>query len=253
MSNPYTKYRAIVFDLDGTAIANSPHAMPSAKLINTILQYRNRIHLIAATGRPAHYAMPVINALQLTNLCIISGGAILIEPQSHEVVKSTTLPPKAVHEILRLVNDRPYRLFFRDEIIGSKVAAIHTPITEDVEIIYIAMVPASESQSLQQALDAIPDVSASAVPDWSGSGFAFNVTHQAATKEHAVSEALSRIGVASEQTIGVGDGANDLHLFRSVGLKVAMGNAAAELKAAADIIAPTVDEDGLAEIIERYA
>jgi len=32
-----------------------------------------------------------------------------------------------------------------------------------------------------------------------------------------------------------------------------MGNATPHLKTAADIVAPSVDEDGLAEIIERFA
>lgn len=52
--------------------------------------------------------------------------------------------------------------------------------------------------------------------------------------------------------IGVGDGYNDFPLLMSCGLKIAMGNAIEELKDIADYIAPSVDEDGLAKVIDKY-
>lgn len=36
------------------------------------------------------------------------------------------------------------------------------------------------------------------------------------------------------------------------GLKVAMGNAVQDLKEIADYIAPSVDEDGIADVIEKF-
>jgi hydroxymethylpyrimidine pyrophosphatase-like HAD family hydrolase len=60
------------------------------------------------------------------------------------------------------------------------------------------------------------------------------------------------LGVKYEEIIGVGDSYNDYSLLMASGLKVAMGNAVKELKDVADYIAPSVDEDGLAEVIERY-
>jgi hydroxymethylpyrimidine pyrophosphatase-like HAD family hydrolase len=38
----------------------------------------------------------------------------------------------------------------------------------------------------------------------------------------------------------------------SSGVKVAMGNAVDDLKAIADYIAPSVHEDGVADVIKRY-
>jgi hydroxymethylpyrimidine pyrophosphatase-like HAD family hydrolase len=36
------------------------------------------------------------------------------------------------------------------------------------------------------------------------------------------------------------------------GLKVAMGNAVADVKAIANYIAPSVEEDGIADVIEKF-
>ncbi|MDG7042371.1 MAG: HAD hydrolase family protein [Nitrososphaerota archaeon] len=61
-----------------------------------------------------------------------------------------------------------------------------------------------------------------------------------------------KLGIKKEETIGVGDFPNDLPLFKVSGLKVAMGNAVPDLKAIADYIAPTYEEDGVAEVLRKF-
>ena len=48
----------------------------------------------------------------------------------------------------------------------------------------------------------------------------------------------------------MGDDVNDIPMIRAAGLGVAMGNALPAVKAAADRIAPSHDEDGLATVVE---
>ena len=59
------------------------------------------------------------------------------------------------------------------------------------------------------------------------------------------------INVQKETAVAVGDSNNDLPLFKGVGYKVAMGNATNELKAEADYITASVEDDGLAQFIEQ--
>ena len=49
----------------------------------------------------------------------------------------------------------------------------------------------------------------------------------------------------------MGDSGNDISMLRWAGLGVAMGNASEDVKAVAGWIAPPVQEDGLAVVIER--
>jgi hydroxymethylpyrimidine pyrophosphatase-like HAD family hydrolase len=170
------------------------------------------------------------------------------------VIKATYLPVTAVHAIFEAVQGRSYALVLREERIDLTISELHHSLADGVEIIFIGLVPADEVEELKMHLNEVADISASVVPDWSDSdSFAFNITHKDATKEHAVAEVLQGLGVSKAEAIGIGDADNDLHLFRSVGLKIAMGNATPALKTAADCIAPPVDEDGLASIIEKYA
>ena len=56
-------------------------------------------------------------------------------------------------------------------------------------------------------------------------------------------------GVPAAQTMAFGDYLNDLEMLRAAGWPVAMANGAAELKAAARIIAPADADDGVARVV----
>ena len=49
-----------------------------------------------------------------------------------------------------------------------------------------------------------------------------------------------------------GDGGNDISMLRHVGIGVAMGNARDEVKAAADYVTASVDEDGVAKALRKF-
>ena len=72
------------------------------------------------------------------------------------------------------------------------------------------------------------------------------------SKGHALARWASHLGISLEETIGIGDNDNDLELVKRAGLGVAMGNASPAVKAAADYIAPPVDEEGVVEVIEKF-
>ena len=59
------------------------------------------------------------------------------------------------------------------------------------------------------------------------------------------------LGIERSEIACIGDGENDLTMFRVAGMKMAMGNAVEELKRAADIVLPSNEKDGAAEGILR--
>ena len=60
------------------------------------------------------------------------------------------------------------------------------------------------------------------------------------------------LGVPAQRTIAVGDADNDLPMLRAAGLAVAMGNANASVRDAADVVVADNDHDGVAEAIRRF-
>lgn len=59
-------------------------------------------------------------------------------------------------------------------------------------------------------------------------------------------------GAIVPKLIACGDQDNDISMIRTADIGVAMGNAEQQVKAAADYVAPTNDEDGVAHVIERF-
>ena len=67
-------------------------------------------------------------------------------------------------------------------------------------------------------------------------------------------EALCReLGIDRKETMALGDGSNDLGMFRSAGRSVAMANAEEEVRAAADFVTASCEESGAGRAIWRYA
>ncbi|SHK66260.1 hypothetical protein SAMN05216582_11177 [Selenomonas ruminantium] len=72
------------------------------------------------------------------------------------------------------------------------------------------------------------------------------------SKATGIERALAYLNIPVESSYAFGDGLNDLEMMSTVGHALVMGNAGPELKALADHVLPTVDEDGVAEGIYRY-
>ena len=72
-----------------------------------------------------------------------------------------------------------------------------------------------------------------------------------ATKGEAILRLADHLGLAPEQTMGFGDGENDMTMIHMAGIGVAMGNALDALKSGANYVTVTNDEDGVAAAIEK--
>lgn len=74
-----------------------------------------------------------------------------------------------------------------------------------------------------------------------------------ASKGAAVARLCREWGVNPESMLAIGDSEADLEMFAYAGLSVAMGSAPFTVQAAADAVAPSSDENGVAWALERFA
>ena len=72
------------------------------------------------------------------------------------------------------------------------------------------------------------------------------------SKASGLDMVCSRLGVEAADVLAIGDGRNDLEMLAWAGRGVAMGQAVEEVRAAADDVTATVDEDGAAVEMSRY-
>lgn len=71
------------------------------------------------------------------------------------------------------------------------------------------------------------------------------------SKGAALEHAASLLGFASSDCVAFGDSYNDIPMLKWAGIGVAMGNADAEVIAAADRVAPRADDDGVAVMLSE--
>lgn len=85
-------------------------------------------------------------------------------------------------------------------------------------------------------------------------GTAFvSATKPGITKATGITSICEELGLTIDQVMMIGDGLNDLPAIEAVGHAVAMGNAAPEVKALARYHVAHVDNDGVAEALDRSA
>jgi hypothetical protein len=77
------------------------------------------------------------------------------------------------------------------------------------------------------------------------------VNNERATKGEALKQLASHYSIDLRDTVVFGDSHNDLSMFEVAGCRVAMANAAPELKATCDFVTLSHEEDGVAAGLEQ--
>ncbi|HLB27737.1 MAG TPA: HAD-IIB family hydrolase, partial [Dehalococcoidales bacterium] len=85
-----------------------------------------------------------------------------------------------------------------------------------------------------------------------GDVYSLGVFPSGASKGNALGSLLRRLKVSQSEVMAIGDDLNDLPMFACAGIKVAMGNAQAQLKEQATLVAPSNDEEGVAWALTKF-
>lgn len=111
---------------------------------------------------------------------------------------------------------------------------------------------AEELAGVMESLHPLPEGIRLIAP---GRYYFLQLMSSSADKVHALKFLVERWGLTLDNVISFGDDVNDTEMLRAARVGVAMGNAMPNVRAAADRVAPSNDEDGvavvLAEILAR--
>ena len=78
------------------------------------------------------------------------------------------------------------------------------------------------------------------------------ITLAASTKSTGIEELLKYLGADMKDSIGVGDGYNDIDMLRGVHLSIAMGNSPDDVKKIADYVTDDINEDGVFNALKHF-
>ncbi|MBN1487788.1 MAG: HAD family phosphatase [Anaerolineae bacterium] len=146
-------------------------------------------------------------------------------------------------EVSKLITNRPYQPYTEvstlDELFNVRPAQISTCDT------------AERGQQLYEVLKPSIADRAYLVYQPTPTHSWVEINHKQARKDTALCKLVQERGYRNAEVIYFGDSLNDMVVFQSFEHCVAMGNARPEIKALAWRIAPTNNEDGVAQILEE--
>ena len=268
--------RMICMDLDGTALQND-HKTFSPTLLQTLDEaHRQGITVVPVTGRQ-YQLLPqqLLEHPVWENLVVLANGAQIRNLGTGELLHSLSIPADALRQLLALAVEyaipiefsidsrlhltelswqrqqgKPNLHFHLTTVLknhGCIVDSLEPLCCRDVEKVNLPHIPPTLHAAVEAALRQI-DITAV----WS-SATSMEITHRAATKGNGLAALCRLTGIPMENTMALGDSGNDETMLRCAGLGVAMGNAPDFVKAAADVVTETNENDGAALAIRRYA
>ncbi len=251
MKDVRKKYKALLLDLDGTTIPIEAHGLPSQKVEQAIITASKKICVGVATSRPYFLVSYIFDLLPLSSPCIINSGSEIMDPKTHTVLSQQVISPEDVIKVFEYAHELqlPVLIDFHEKY--EEMIDVNLNL-EGALCVYIPPVDEKKGELFLKRISPIATISAHKMPTPEKGKIHITINHVSATKQHGILQIAELLHIQTHDIIGVGDGLNDFPLLMACGLKVAMGNAPEELKAIADYVAPTVEEDGVADVIEKF-
>ncbi len=245
--NP-TKHEAFLIDLDGTLIGRDELIAP--KVFDAVARVARHLKVSIATGREPADVLRFSRQLGLTSPQISDNGALILDPSSGAEVWSAPLGPLHSEPILAALD--ALKIAFIATHPGGAVRASAEIAHWDFTRISALDMDEAEADALVLRFSANAALHVVKVFLPYNGLWAVDFTRNGVDKSTAARILAKSWGIDTSQMIVAGDSYNDLPLLKAAGLRVVMGDAPAELKALADYIAPSVDDDGLAVAIEEF-
>lgn len=245
------KYKAIICDIDGTLIISKKDGIPSQKVTAAISKANKILHVGVATSRCYYFAKHIIDHLNLSGPSIFNGGGQIMNFPQKKYVLQQTMSKKDIPYLISVFEKYKRSVTLCDGKSEDTPYVRGNPINK-IFMIYSQGVEEKIANKIIKEISHIPTISIFTTHSWTKGKIDVLVQHAKSTKQHAVFEVAKLLNINTHEIIGVGDGYNDFPLLMACGLKVAMGNAVDELKEIADYIAPSVEENGVADIIEKF-
>ncbi len=245
------KYKALFLDVDGTTVFHGEDNLPSDRVTQAISDCRKRgVFVSLATSRTFLSSQRVIEHLKLDGYHVLSSGSQLYDGSLKKIIVEKCIPTQSIQVIFAAAKKYNAHVKFFDGVKDSHFDGVHIP--QKIVGAYFPQIEPQILEKIHHDLESVDGIALHRMDAWNSNYECLDITHKEASKLHGVVDVLKLLDIDMQDVIGIGDGYNDFPLLLACGLKIAMGNAVPELKAIADFVAPTVEEDGVATVIEKF-
>ncbi|MCK8059735.1 MULTISPECIES: HAD family hydrolase [unclassified Fusibacter] len=266
--------KLIALDLDGTLLKSDHTIGEKTKHILNQL-YNDGHHITIATGRILQSATVIPQMLGFPCHLVACNGAVVFHRENRPV-KSHTFSYELVKEIISIMHEEGiyFHLYTEDTIYCNRIEhtakAFERSLTESehshVKGVFVI-------DSAEELLAKRPNIFKFGI--YQDGTYDFNKVRarfdalegietvfsntnlldlmiDGVSKWSGIDELAKSLGVENENVIVFGDNENDLQMIRGAGVGVVMGNAKESIKAHANHITTSNDEDGIYTFLTGY-
>jgi Cof subfamily protein (haloacid dehalogenase superfamily) len=264
-------YSLLAIDLDGTLVNSDKVITPrTLKALEEVQQ--KGVQIVISTGRPVEGAMHIAEQLELTQrggFLVSYNGALVHDCLTREEIFSCPVPDRYIPFLLQraLENDCAFVVYQGDVVLTTDASSEyvqysgrnnHLPVREARDFLAEANSPfykgliVGEPSQMPSLRDRLTEEMHGELDFCLSEPFFLECVAPGVSKMGGIEAVLRRTETPIEQVIAMGDSDNDVSMIQRAGLGVAMGNAREKAKLAADVVTASNEEDGVADIIEKY-
>lgn len=259
-------YRLIATDLDGTLLREDGTVSQRSRDALAAATAAGAAHIIV-TGRGVPWARHILDDLDYRGLAVCGQGGQVYHAGDHRLLTSVTLDRQLAGLALAKIEAETGPLALaasRDGLRGevligpgyrTQEGPLPSVAVDHQDELWSAPINKIYLQHPELDDDALTAVARTVAGDLVGVTMAgpgiVEILPLGLTKATGLSLAARRLGFRAADTIAFGDMPNDIPMFGWAAHGVAMANAHRELKAVADEVTASNDEDGIAVVIER--
>ena len=264
-------YRAIALDLDGTLTNHEKVVTPKTR--EALLKAASEgAVIILASGRPTYGIEPVAECLELNKqggYILSYNGGNIVNAQTGEKLFSQFLPDEVIPELYAYAEENGHALlgYAGNEIITEmpddqyvkEESRINKMNIRKVENLFEALEPhptkllmTGDPTLMLKAEEELVEKLGDRMDIFRSAPFFLELVPKGIDKAKSLSRLLTKINLTPADMIAFGDGYNDLSMLKLAGMGVAMENAAPEVRAEADYVTLSNEEDGVAAALEHF-
>jgi Cof subfamily protein (haloacid dehalogenase superfamily) len=260
-------YRLLVVDLDGT-VRSRALGIPAGVRAAVATARSRGVRVCVATGRMWPSAAPWIRTLGADPPAILYNGGQVLDFTSGRTLYERRLARDTARAALSLARRDPEvqsHLYLHDRVFVERRHPVTDAYAADDGLTYdvvpsldallgddphkLLIIGAPERVgALQEAVRAarLPVHAVQSEPVY------LEILPPGVSKGAALIAMLEALGVVAAETIAIGDNWNDVEMIEVAGVGVAMAHAPEGVRARADYVCGTAEEEGVREVIERF-
>ena len=261
--------RLLLSDVDGTLVNTDKVLTEASKAAGQALRAAG-IDLALTSSRPPRGMKMLVGPLSLTTPLAGFNGGALVDPADLSIIESHPVDPKAAADVTAFLIERDFDVWVYTEdewfVLNPKGAHVEREAfilqrppkvvsrfdASQTDQAFKVVGVSDDAGRLAEAQTGAQDLLGDRASAARSSGHFLDVTHPLANKGRVVETLARRLGLRPDQIATIGDGDNDTLMFAKGGFSIAMGDSDDDVKAKADVVADSNDDDGWAKAVHRF-